>query len=57
MLDDPHPGCPGVGHIVPQSHKKISPFFALLPDILPSYRCCSSTLFILVLLLAESLLG
>jgi hypothetical protein len=23
MLDDLHPGCPGVGHIVPRSHKKL----------------------------------
>jgi hypothetical protein len=23
MLYDPHPGCPGVGHIVPQSHQKL----------------------------------
>jgi hypothetical protein len=26
MLDDPHPSCPGVGHIVPQSHKKLLHF-------------------------------
>jgi hypothetical protein len=23
MLDDPHPDCPDVGHIVPRSHKKL----------------------------------
>jgi hypothetical protein len=23
MLDDSQPGCPGVGHIVPRSHKKL----------------------------------
>jgi hypothetical protein len=23
MLDDPHPGCSGVGYIVPQSHQKL----------------------------------
>jgi succinate dehydrogenase/fumarate reductase cytochrome b subunit len=23
MLDDPHPGCPGVRHIVHRSHKKL----------------------------------
>jgi hypothetical protein len=36
---------------------KTSPSFTLLPGILPSYRCCSRTLFILVLLPAESLPG
>jgi hypothetical protein len=56
MLDDPHPDCPGVGHIVPRSHQKTFPFFAVLPDILPSYHCCSRTLSVLVLLPAESLL-
>jgi hypothetical protein len=34
MLDDLHPSCLGVGHIVPRSHQKTSPLFALLPDIL-----------------------
>jgi hypothetical protein len=37
MLDDPHPRCLGMGHIIPRIHKKTSPFFALLLDILPSY--------------------
>jgi hypothetical protein len=55
MLDDLHLGCLGVGHIVPQSHQKTSPFFALPPDILPSYRYCIRTPFVLVLLQAESL--
>jgi hypothetical protein len=26
MLDDLHPSCPGVGHIVPRSHKKLLHF-------------------------------
>jgi hypothetical protein len=57
MLDDLHPGCLGVGHIILQSHQKTSLFFALLPDILPSYRCCSRTPFVLLLLQAKSLPG
>jgi hypothetical protein len=30
MLDDPHLGCPGVGHIIPRSHQKTYPFFLYL---------------------------
>jgi hypothetical protein len=57
MLDDPHSGCPGVGHIVTRRHQKTSPFFALLPDIMSSYCHYNRILFVHVLPRDESLPG